>query len=70
MGMFSAVGASAGIVSPLMVSNVYKEMGPRWTYLVIDFILILTISLIYKKLTLNYQMQKLNQLLRLKFQDQ
>eukprot|EP00794_Sanderia_malayensis_P007058 gene7058-7850_t len=46
MAWLTSVGSLARIIGPLIVSIAYKEIGPRWTFLIVDAVLALSILLL------------------------
>ena len=43
MSYLAAVGGTARVVGPSMVTNMYVTVGPRWTFITIDVIIVLSI---------------------------
>ena len=43
MAWISAIGSFARVIGPLMASNAYVDIGPRWTFLAVDILLTFTI---------------------------
>ena len=46
MGWLVAIGSVAKIVGPLMVTNAYVDIGPRWTFLIVDLMIAFSIVLL------------------------
>lgn len=46
MAWISAIGSLARVIGPLLVANAYVNVGPRWTFLIVDVILAFSILLL------------------------
>ena len=45
MAWIVAIGSVAKIFGPLMVTNAYVDIGPRWTFFIVDVMITLSIVL-------------------------
>eukprot|EP00112_Aurelia_sp_Birch-Aquarium-sp1_P006827 Seg1746.5 transcript_id=Seg1746.5/GoldUCD/mRNA.D3Y31 product="Major facilitator superfamily domain-containing protein 8" protein_id=Seg1746.5/GoldUCD/D3Y31 len=46
MAWIVAIGSLAKVVGPLLVTNAYVDVGPRWTFFIVDVLITLTIVLL------------------------
>ena len=47
MGAFAGFGAFARVLGPIIVTNAYIQIGPRWTFFSMDVLLLITLVLLF-----------------------
>ena len=47
MGAFAGFGSLARVLGPIIVTNAYTQIGPRWTFFSLDVVLLITLAILF-----------------------